>query len=326
MLNHIIHFILASVMAALLPVITFGQTQIRDSVDSRNLQPFDGATGDTSTSESRMPPIVISKDVSPVHIIEVKAKDGGVNSLAYRMPPGEGPFPAVILFHGSTAHYTGEKLANYTLNAPVHTRFLKKGYAIVAATRRRIHMDQERTFHVGNGTVSHTGKSLLDCIAAVEAVRKIPKIDTGSMVIYGGSAGAALAIETASQVKLAAVAAGEPASHLFIGGERGKKELSTEQRAHLEATLMRIDCPVLILHGDKMSMLVDINKGPVMKAFRQLEKSAELKMFPGRAHGFYWGHGKGNPDMTITDLEAVIDVADRFFKRHLKTAPQPTAL
>ncbi len=349
----------AAVVTQLLVFMAFCQAQTRDSVQPRVLQRYDkdgdgqlneaeqaafekarsarsrtsqavrqspgrdGAPGDTSRSLSRISGVIISEEVSPVHMIEVKSRDGVTNPLAYRLPDGDGPFPAVILFHGGTDQQDEETVSLSSLTGATHTRFLKKGYAIAVATRRRINMNEERTFEVSDGKLSHCGNSLLDCIAAVEAVKEIPRIDPSSVVIYGGSAGAALAIDTASHTELAALAAGEPASHLFLWAGRGKKQLSKEEQRHADATLARVNCPVLILHGDKMKMLLDVNQGPVLTTLKRLGKNAEIMIFPGHAHGFYWGSGKRNKDMTVADLEAVVEYADEFFRKHLATQPSP---
>jgi hypothetical protein len=60
---------------------------------------------------------------------------------------------------------------------------------------------------------------------------------------------------------------------------------------------------------------------PVLTTLARLEKNAEIKPFSGRAHGFYWGSGAGDRDMSVADLQAVVNDADQFFKLHIKSQP-----
>ena len=56
-----------------------------------------------------------------------------------------------------------------------------------------------------------------DCLAVIDRVRHLPRMDSESVFVFGGSGGGSLALELAGQTKLAAIAAGEPANVLFTG-------------------------------------------------------------------------------------------------------------
>ena len=56
----------------------------------------------------------MSEADSPVQPTYVKTKDGLYVAAAIRKPKGEGPFPAIILFHGAPGGRGMEQLASGT--------------------------------------------------------------------------------------------------------------------------------------------------------------------------------------------------------------------
>ena len=62
--------------------------------------------------------------------------------------------------------------------------------------------------------------NILDCVAVVEKVRSLPMVDSESIVIFGGSCGGALGMETIARTRVAAFVGGEMSPHLFTGMSR----------------------------------------------------------------------------------------------------------
>ena len=51
-----------------------------------------------------VPGIEISEESSPITRVKVTAEDGNQIEVVIRMPPGDGPFPAIVLLHGGMSH------------------------------------------------------------------------------------------------------------------------------------------------------------------------------------------------------------------------------
>ena len=267
----------------------------------------------------------VSESLSPVQELEVSP----TSYAAYRLPPGNGPFPAVLLLHGGLGQSKMQALRKNTLTQPAATRFLAWGYAVFAATRRSIAHDPR-----DRGVVD-------DTVALVEAVGLLPQIDRDSIVLYGGSGGGTLALEVAGETDLAAIVAGEPASIIFMGmfgkehvnrgpggkvaGDRREEVMRADPKSLYthelqELTRRKVDairCDVLILHGDRHPLL-GFNRDLLIPEMQARGKSVRLEMYPGQRHGFYWGQGddpalgeKSNQD------------AEAFIREHLATKPSP---
>ena len=91
------------------------------------------------------------------------------------------------------------------MNQVTQARFLAWGYVTVNATRRAINHDPQ-----DRGVVA-------DTLRIVEATKQRPEVDADSVTLYGGSGGGTLALEVAGKTKLAAIAAGEPATIIYMG-------------------------------------------------------------------------------------------------------------
>ena len=176
----------------------------------------------------------------------------------------------------------------------------------------------------------------------VEKIRALPEVDADSVVLYGGSGGGTLALEVASvSDKVAAIAAGEPATIIYMGmfnkdhvvrdasgkitGDRrwdvmnaNPRELYTDElKQRTRKKMQGITRPVLILHGDK-HLLKHFNLDLFIPELKALGKRVVVEIYPGEDHGFYWGRGN-NPMMP---LKANRD-ADAFFKKYITVSPRP---
>jgi dienelactone hydrolase len=248
---------------------------------------------------------------------------------AVRTPPGKGPFPAIIFLHGGLGHSDMNGLRRNALTQPTSSRFLAWGYVTVNATRR------------ANADDPGSRGVILDTLGIVEAVRKLPKVDPSSIVLYGGSGGGTLAFEVAGETDLAAIVAGEPATIIYMGmftkehvdfgpdgkptGDRRSDVMNADPQAlytaalreRTRAKLKKLRCPALVLHGDQ-HQLKGFNFGVFIPEARAMGKSVQAYLYPGEPHGFYWGQGH---DPAVA-AKAVQD-AEAFIRKHIRTAPQP---
>ena len=115
----------------------------------------------------------IPEVVSPLEVITVKSRDGEPVPAVVRKPPGDCPFPAVLFLHGGLKKVPVAALKNSLKMKPTYTRFLRAGYVTVAPTFRD---RQENPL---------TPRALWDCIALAGAIKKLPYVDTDSVVTNG---------------------------------------------------------------------------------------------------------------------------------------------
>ena len=82
---------------------------------------------------------VVSEADSPVQQTWIKARDGVYIAAAVRKPKGNGPFPALIMFHGAPGGRGMDQLVGWSRGdhgGPVWERFLQEGYVVVVADYR----------------------------------------------------------------------------------------------------------------------------------------------------------------------------------------------
>jgi len=102
--------------------------------------------------------------ISPVKKIIVTAEDGNEVEVALRMPPGEGPFPAIIFLHGGLWRQLFDRLRIGLMKNSIHTSFLAEGYVTVAATYRTYWQCARET------------GAILDVLAIIDYVKKCLKL------------------------------------------------------------------------------------------------------------------------------------------------------
>ena len=268
-------------------------------------------------------------EVSPPQYIEATAGDGVKSFAIVRRPPGDGPFPAVLLIHGGLVMQSREVLERSAMEDITHERFLAAGYVTVTATHRDRSLDPQ-------------APAWRDSVAMVERIKKLPFVDPDSVVALGGSGGGSLCLEIAGETDLAAVAAGEPASVLFTGimhvvdkhpaGYRysGSRDIEREMAEPREfytpelqrftrEKIARIRAPIFIAQGT-VHPIGKINRVIIIPELEAAGKEVEVKEYPGQPHGFYFGR---TPQQEAA-LEFFQD-CDRFFRKHLKTQPKAIA-
>ncbi|MDF1755684.1 MAG: alpha/beta hydrolase [Verrucomicrobiales bacterium] len=272
--------------------------------------------GDGSGEVATVAPVVISQEVSPVKKLTATAADGNQIEIAYRVPQADRPLPAVLFFHGSLGQRKPREVIANAISNPTQTRFLAAGYVTVSATFRTYVDDPQ------------SRGPILDAIAMVREIKKLPEVDPESVVIFGGSGGGNIALELAGEKKASPVAviAGEPATVLYTGlmtelamREKAMVDYPTlytdERRKATEAKIAAISCPVLIHHGDTHP-LKRINYDIVFPAIQNAGKTIVIKTYPGEDHGFYWGNRTSEKV-----LDSVVASSLEFIEPLLKSKP-----
>ena len=153
---------------------------------------------------SRITKPAVSESASALQPIAPVARDGYRGQGILRKPPGDGPFPTVVVIHPGLVTWPSELLRQVSTGA-FASRFLAAGYVVATMTYRSRDVDPQSRL------------SLDDSLAAVEYLQKLPYVNSASLVVYGCSGGGDLALAVATEKPVAAIVAEEPASILFTG-------------------------------------------------------------------------------------------------------------
>lgn len=272
----------------------------------------------------------VSEKASPIEPIAPVAQDGYRGRAFLRKPPGDGPFPAVVLIHGGLTMVSSDRLREYAVTSALPSRFLAAGYVVATITYRSRDVDLQSRV------------SLDDSLAAVEYLQRLPYVNAASVGVYGCSGGGDLALALAAEKPVAAVAAEEPASMLFTGvfnntsskaGERytpldsapifenPKRYYTGEYRRLTRAKIARIQSPILIVQGDVETLFAvnDFNAAVLIPELQSARKALEVITYPGEPHCFAFG---SRPASLASPLKAFRDT-DAFFRRYIVTQPKP---
>ncbi len=276
-----------------------------------------------STERFTVPGLDISETLSPVRLDSVTAEDGNIMEIALRVPPGDGPFPAVIVIHGGMKYRNINARTSQIQSNPLHTRLLAAGYAVVESSFRNY---SERSRDPG---------PILDNIAVVDYTKGLPEVDQESVVVIGHSGGGRLALELAgfgSRTGLAAIVPFEPATTLFaemypegVSGPDGKV-MNTEYFTDVCKEILRrkvraLSCPILIVYSDRHRVNW-VNNTYLVPEIEKQKKSLERILLPGYGHGFVWGR----QGITTEAYNQMVDDVNNFCKQHLRVKPIPIPL
>lgn len=242
------------------------------------------------------------------------------------VPAGLGPFPGVVLVHGSGPHDRDE-----TVGANKVFKDLAEGLASRGIEVLRY---DKRTFVYGSklgDSISVDDEVIADAVAAVAALRERPEIDPHRIFVVGHSLGALLAPEIAQRsAPVAGVVLlappgrpiwdvtlsqmrylGMPASQLAdaerqvallrsgtLGAERflGAPQSYWRDLASRDgiAAAKKLGKPVLLLRGDRDYQVIEEDTAAWRKGLGDAQ-GIEIATIPGANHLFIAGTGKPGP-------------------------------
>jgi dienelactone hydrolase len=254
---------------------------------------------------------VVSETDSPVVPAYIKSKDGVYVAAAIRKPKGDGPFPAIVMFHGAPGGRGMEQLVGWSRGihgGPVWERFLQEGYVVIVADYRGGDWNA-----VNEPSAGPAATSIDDGVAVVDYVSKLPYVDRARVHLYGVSLGGNLVLFLASKVPtVRAIIAGAPAPIWFLGMKRPEAGSASGDdldkmvpdaevsRANIEP----IKAPILILVGtdDRLITMDTTLHDLLVKA----GKSVRMEVYEGGYHDFCLGpQGHTRPD--LKNGEALLD-------------------
>jgi dienelactone hydrolase len=235
---------------------------------------------------------VVSETDSPVQQTWIKSRDGVYVAAAVRKPKGNGPFPAVIMFHGAPGGRGMDQLVGWSRGdhgGPVWERFLQEGFTVVVADYRG------GDWELMNTPSPKLVTAIDDGIAVVEYVQNLPYVDRTQVNVYGVSLGGNLAMFLASRVPtLHAVVAGAPAPIWFLGykmlpdGSRPDFAKTPPDVQISKENITPIKMPILILVGteDRLLPLDNVLHDELAKQ----GKAVRLEIFEHGYHDFVLGN------------------------------------
>lgn len=248
----------------------------------------------------------VPESESPLQRLFIKTKDGLYVAAALRKPKGDGPFPALIHFHGAPGGRGIEQLSGWALGAtgsPVFERFLKEGYVVVVADYRG------GSFPTGEGFGPNQVTYADDGMAVLEYVRNLPYVDKERIHLYGVSLGGDVVMHMLARtsVRAAVLGAGAPINFL-----RAKARAVTD-RDFAMRQLQPVNTPILILVGTKDPLL------PLNQTLHDLLEAAGkrviLEIYENGYHDFVIGpQGQNRPEPLLDSTLAALESTLRFLK------------
>ena len=270
---------------------------------------------------------VVSEADSPVQETYIKSRDGLYVAAAIRKPKGDGPFPAIIIFHGAPGGRGMEQLVGWSRGAtggPVWERFLQEGYVVAVADYRGGNMNL-----MSSPSTSGMITSIDDGLAVIDYMKGLKYVDPSRLNLYGVSLGGNLVMQLVSRVSVNAAIVGAPAAMWFLGIRtpagaagpdrfKGVKPDPEVARKNIEP----VKTPVLILVGTADSLL------PVTRmlhdALAEAGKSVRLEIYEHGYHDFCLGpQGQTRKDLPQGEvlLDSALDALEKsvlFVKGKLK--------
>jgi CubicO group peptidase (beta-lactamase class C family)/dienelactone hydrolase len=274
---------------------------------------------------------VVSEADSPVQEVYHKTKDGLYVAVALRKPKGNGPFPALIMFHGYPGGRGMEQLVGWSkgnTGGPVWERFLQEGYVVAVADYRRIAFSE-----IGKPISTDQATYVDDGVAVVDYVAALPYVDNKRLSVYGVSLGGNLVLHLIARKSIHAAIVGAPAPMSFLGvsvpqpkpGEKPEERFQrmAPDREQARKNIEPIRCPVLILVGTDDGLL-RIDRA-LHDLLEQNGKSVRMEIYQKGYHDFCLGPqghaGRKEPllDVTLDALEESV----KFLREPTHTAAEP---
>jgi dipeptidyl aminopeptidase/acylaminoacyl peptidase len=252
---------------------------------------------------------LISEATIPVEPISLVASDGFAGEAYLRKPPGEGPFPAVILVHGGAPRWDTATLRDYVVHTHA-TRFLAAGYVVVAITRRDLDL---------NLPFGEEPAPVKDAVAIFDYVKALPYVDENSVFVRGTSVGGYLTLEVAAERgdAVTAILVEEPFSFPFVG----VSARDTSPKANT-GKLARIKSPVLHIRGDQTPNINDFNRDVFLPAVEEMGLNYEVLTYPGELHSFAFYDSMERTLHPDVSLEVFREIDD-FFRLYAEVQPTP---
>jgi len=231
--------------------------------------------------------------------VVIRSGSATLHAMLWR-PQGRGPFPGILLNHGSGRTPEDlKRLGPYEQNAEkLGPLFARHGYVFLYLFRRGVGlstdqganavdlMDSESAAH-GQETRNALQLKLLenremdDALSGLKFLRALPYVDVRNVAAIGHSFGGSLTVLLAErEPNLRAVVVFSGAGYSF--------DRSPELRTRLLAAVDHIAAPIFFIHAEND---ISLSSGKVLDARReQIGKPHRLKIYPPIGHTADDGH------------------------------------
>jgi dienelactone hydrolase len=251
----------------------------------------------TTAPEAGQPPLD-SRLHEDVHRIPVAAAGDSIVLTSFR-PRGKGPFPWLVLSHGTaTTPVANRAMGRYRPLAAIN-EWVRRGYAVLAPVRRGYGASGGSVFGDSYGTCARpdfrrAGEGgALDLLATVEWARTQADLDPKRWMLVGQSAGGFASIYTASKrpAGLAAVLAFAPGRGGRPDTHPGEPCAPREVAALFASIAPRIEVPVLWFYAENDQFIGPAAQHLWFDAFHAAGGRGALVVIPpfpaARGHGVF---------------------------------------
>lgn len=252
----------------------------------------------------------VSQLDSPVERHYIKSRDGLYVAAALRKPKGNGPFPALLYFHGAPGGRGMDKLVQWSAGdtgGPLWEGFLKAGYVVIVADYR--HPVGAKGFEeaLPPGRASYVD----DALAIYDFAKALPYVNAERVSAYGVSLGGNVVAHLMTRAPLWRVVFGAPAPMEFLG--MASREATAARPGALERA-RNAKAPAMILVGTKDALQTVARV--LHDTLEAAGKYVELHVFKNGYHDFVAGP-QGHPGREEPLLDATLaamDLALRFIQ------------
>jgi len=223
-----------------------------------------------------------------VHSVPVAAADANIVVTSFR-PRGAGPFPWIVLSHGTAGTPKANRAIGRNRNLPLTREWVRRGYAVLVPVRRGYGASGGKSFGDSYGKCSsgpdfrRAGEgAALDLLATVEWAKAQRDLDAKRWLLVGQSAGGFASIYTASKRP-----AGLVAVLAFAPGRGGRPDThpgetcASDRMAELFASIApQIAVPVLWFYAENDEFIGPRVQNLWFENFRSTGGRGELVVVP----------------------------------------------
>ena len=233
-----------------------------------------------------------------VHSVPVAAAGANIVVTSYR-PPGNGPFPWIVLSHGSATTAEANRAIGRNRNPSLAREWVRRGYAVLAPIRRGYGASGGDKFGDERGDCKRpdyraSGEgAALDLLATIEWARTQRDLDPKRWLLVGQSAGGFASIYTASKrpAGLIAVLAFSPGRGANPDKRPGEPCAPDSMAALFASIAPKIAVPVLWFYAENDEYIGPRVQKLWFDSFRAAGGRGELFVAPPfperRGHGVF---------------------------------------
>ena len=233
-----------------------------------------------------------------VHSVPVAAASVNIVVTSFR-PRGEGPFPWIVLSHGTATTPEANRAIGRYRNPPLAREWVRRGYAVLVPVRRGYGASGGDTFGDDYGGCARADYrragegAALDLLAAIEWAGTERDLDAQRWLLVGQSAGGFASIYTASKRPpgLVAVLAFSPGRGGDPDRRPGEPCAADRMAAVLASIGPRVAVPVLWFYAENDEYFGSRVRTLWFESFRAAGGRGELIVAPPfperRGHGLF---------------------------------------